>query len=73
MNTAIQDLIDYSTNKYGSNSDVANDIICKAMSSLKREKQQMKDAVMHNVTRNTLLKSIFEKQFEEYYNETFKK
>jgi dihydroxyacetone kinase-like predicted kinase len=35
------------------------------------EKQQMKDAALSNVTKNEGLRKIFEKQFEEYYKETY--
>jgi hypothetical protein len=33
--------------------------------------QQMKDAALSNVTKNEGLRKIFEKQFEEYYKETY--
>jgi hypothetical protein len=36
------------------------------------EKEQMKNAVLEQCTKHERLKKIFEKQFEEYYNETFK-
>jgi hypothetical protein len=37
------------------------------------EKQQMKNAVLAQTTKHEGLRKIFEKQFEQYYNETFKK
>lgn len=37
------------------------------------EKQQMKDAVLEQSTKHERLRKIFEKQFEEYYNETYGK
>lgn len=36
------------------------------------EKQQMKDAVLAQCTTHEGLRKIFDKQFEQYYNETFK-
>ena len=36
------------------------------------EKQQMKDAVLSQCTTHEGLRKIFDKQFEQYYNETFK-
>lgn len=33
--------------------------------------QQMKDAALSNVTTNEGLRKIFEKQFEDYYKETY--
>jgi hypothetical protein len=44
METAIQILIDYSIDKYGSDSEIANDLICKAMLLKKEEKEQIIDA-----------------------------
>jgi hypothetical protein len=35
------------------------------------EKQQMKEAVLNDVTTNEALRKIFENQFEHYYNETY--
>ncbi len=35
------------------------------------EKQQMKDAVLAQCTTHEGLRKIFDKQFEQYYNETF--
>lgn len=35
------------------------------------EKQQMKDAVLDNVTTHQGFRKIFEKQFEDYYKETY--
>ena len=37
------------------------------------EKQQMKNAVLAQSTNHEGLRKIFDKQFEEYYNETFNK
>jgi hypothetical protein len=37
------------------------------------EKQQMKDAVLAQCSKSNKLKSIFEKQFDNYYSETFEK
>jgi Mor family transcriptional regulator len=34
-------------------------------------KQEMKDAALNDVTKNAGLRKIFEKQFEEYYTNTF--
>jgi Mor family transcriptional regulator len=34
-------------------------------------KQEMKDAALHDVTKNERLRKLFEKQFEEYYTNTF--
>ena len=36
------------------------------------EKEQMKDAVLSQCTTHDGLRKIFDKQFEQYYNETFK-
>jgi hypothetical protein len=36
------------------------------------EKQQMRDAVLSQYTTHDGLRKIFDKQFEQYYNETFK-
>jgi hypothetical protein len=36
------------------------------------EKQQMRDAVLSQCTTHDGLRKIFDKQFEQYYNETFK-
>ena len=70
MNTAMQELIDYVTDKFGSNNDVANDIACQAMILKKKEKQQIIDAFeieiyddMGNVNVNC----------EDLYNKTFDK
>ena len=46
------------------------------MSNLKKqakklEKQQMKEAVLTNVTKREVFKKIFEQQFESYYEEKF--
>jgi hypothetical protein len=35
------------------------------------EKQQMKDAVLSQCTTHDGLRKIFDKQFEQYYNETY--
>ena len=40
---------------------------------LEMEKQQMKNAVLAQSTKHEGLRKIFDKQFEEYYNETFNK
>ena len=45
----------------------------KAETLLEKEKQQLKDAALSNVTKNHKLRAIFENQFEQYYNETFNK
>jgi hypothetical protein len=37
-----------------------------------KEKQQMRDAVLSQCTTHDGLRKIFDKQFEQYYNETFK-
>lgn len=34
-------------------------------------KQEMKDAALNDVTKNAGLRKLFEKQFEEYYTNTF--
>ena len=39
--TAMQDLIDYAIEKYGSDSDVSNDIVVKAMQLKKIEERQI--------------------------------
>jgi len=36
------------------------------------EKQQMKDAVLSQCTTHDGLRKIFDKQFEQYYNATYK-
>jgi hypothetical protein len=36
------------------------------------EKEQMKEAALDNVTTNEKLRKIFEIQFEQYYNETYR-
>lgn len=44
----------------------------KAVEKAKQmEKEQMKDLYLSHVTKATRLREIFEKQFEELYNETF--
>jgi uncharacterized protein YfeS len=35
--------------------------------------QQMKDAALCSSTKHPKFRKIFEEQFEQYYNETFKK
>jgi hypothetical protein len=37
----------------------------------KKEKEQMKEAALNNVTTNEKLRKIFEIQFEDFYNETY--
>ena len=41
MKTALQELIDYAIDKYGSDSNVANDLICQAMMLKKEEKENI--------------------------------
>ena len=36
------------------------------------EKQQMKDAALCSSTKHPIFRKLFEEQFEQYYNETFK-
>jgi len=38
---------------------------------LAMEKEQMKEAALHDATRITSIRKIFEKQFEKYYNKTY--
>ena len=44
MKTALQELIDYAIDKYGSDSNVANDLICQAMILKKKEQSQIENA-----------------------------
>ncbi len=39
--------------------------------TIEMEKQQMKDAVLSQCTTHDGLRKIFDKQFEQYYNETY--
>lgn len=89
MKTAMQELIDFCTTNYGSDSDVANNIVCQAMILEKKEKQQLIDAVNShdkdciNTANNVvqLIKPSAPKEFftydgkagTEYYNKTFTK
>lgn len=36
------------------------------------EKEQMKNSLLDNVTKNEKFRRVFEEQFEQYYNKTFK-
>ena len=39
--------------------------------AIEMEKQQMKEAVLTQVTTHPKFRNVFEKQFEQYYNETY--
>jgi hypothetical protein len=67
-NTVLQDLIDYAVEKYGSNSDIANDLICQAMILKKEEKNQITDAYFSGWDTANHNDYCF-----NYYQETYKK
>jgi hypothetical protein len=69
MITAMQELINYATEKYGASSDIANDLICEAMILKKEERKQIcdsNDRGYHVGTRN------IEETANDYYEETYK-
>jgi hypothetical protein len=70
MKTAMQELIDYATEKYGSNSDIANDLICEAMILKKEERKQICDSNDRGYLVGT--RNIAETA-NDYYEETYKK
>ena len=67
--TALQELIadlqDMCPDYYNNNYHWLHNLLYK-------EKKQMKDAVLAQSTTHEGLRKIFDKQFEQYYNETFK-
>lgn len=69
MKTALQELIDdlqdMCPDYYNNNYNWIHNLLDK-------EKQQMKDSVLAQCTTHDGLRKIFDKQFEEYYTETFK-
>jgi hypothetical protein len=73
MQTAVEWLAEYLTNKgYINAPTFTHKLIDDAINYAKEiEKQQMKDAVLDNVTTNKGLRKIFEKQFEQYYKKTY--
>jgi hypothetical protein len=69
MTTAMQKLINYANEKYGSSSDIANDLICEAMILKKEERKQICDSNDRGYkvgTRN------IEETANDYYEETYK-
>lgn len=64
--TTIQKLINYAIEKYGSSSNIANDIICKAMELKKDEKQQIIKAWLEGGA------MLGAKNAQEYYNNNYK-
>jgi hypothetical protein len=71
--TAVEWLVEYLTNKgYINAPTFTHKLIDEAINYAKEiEKQQMKDATLSNVTTNEGLRKIFERQFEDYYKETY--
>jgi hypothetical protein len=69
METSLQNLIDYATEKYGSNSDIANDLICYALMLKKEEKDQITEAYYSGSDYDYLHLQTA----EEYYIKTYKK
>jgi hypothetical protein len=68
MKTALQELIDYAIDKYGSDSNVANNLICQAMILKKEERKQIEEAYDAG--------SGYDLDWEAeqlYYEETYKK
>jgi hypothetical protein len=65
--TAVEWLIE----KLDQNFDYVADTLIEQAKAM--EKQQMKNAVLAQSTNHEGLRKIFDKQFEEYYNETFNK
>lgn len=68
IETPIQQLINYATDKYGSDSNIANDIICQAMILKNKEKDEIIKA--NNSGYNTR-KLRVNQSAQDYYNETF--
>jgi len=68
IDTPIQLLIDYATNKYGSGSNIANDIICKAMMLKTNEKNEI---IKSNNAGYNARKTRENQSAQDYYNETF--
>jgi len=68
IDTPMQQLINYTTNKYGSDSNIANDIICKAMMLKKDEREEI---IKANNTGYNVRKTRENKSAQDYYNETF--
>jgi len=68
IDTPMQQLIDYATNKYGSDSNVANDIICKAMMLKKDEREEI---IKSNNSGYNVRKTRENQSAQDYYNETF--
>ena len=76
MKTAIQELFSKleieHPNLFNTNTPDGRQFINDYYPFLEMEKQQMKDAVLSQCTTNEGLKKIFDNQFEQYYNQTFK-
>jgi hypothetical protein len=68
MKTAMKILIDYAIDKYGSDSEIANDLICKAMILIKEEKEQIANAFYAGADDEPLF--VFA---SNYYEQTYKK
>jgi len=68
IDTPMQQLIDYATNKYGSDSNIANDIICKAMMIKKDEREEI---IKSNNSGYNVRKTRENQSAQDYYNETF--
>lgn len=55
MKTALQELIDYAIDKYGRDSNAANDLICQAMILKKKNKLKLKTLIIKLVTQVFLM------------------
>lgn len=74
VKTPMQELIDFAINKFGSDSDVANLIICEAMILKKKEKKHIIDASLqgfHDGQDYAATGTGQYKNSEEYYNKTY--
>lgn len=69
--TALQQLIDYATDKFGSKSTAANDLICQAMMLMKIEKQDIIEAYT-NGAEDLPINTDCALDAEQYYTQTFK-
>ena len=67
----MQELIDYAISKYGSDSDVSNDIVVMAMHLKNKEKELLIDS-FDDGQANWDIKCQDFKDGNEYYNKTFK-
>lgn len=64
-----QSSIDWLIEKLDQNFDYVADTLIEQAKAM--HKEEMRDLYLNHVTKAERLKKIFEKQFEELYNETF--